>query len=73
MLSKGWLTRWWRRCPVLVFGSHVTTEVSTSDQEFDFFFQPDAIICLMPVISMEVAILGHVSFGWVHLHLRRPY
>ena len=24
------------------------------------------------VISMEVSILGHVSFGWVRLHLRWP-
>ena len=47
-------------------------EMSTSDQEFDFFFQLDTIICMMLVISMEVAILGHVSFGWVRLHLRRP-
>ena len=26
-----------------------------SDQEFDFFFQLDTIICLMLVISIEVA------------------
>ena len=72
MLSRGWLTRWWSRCPVPVFGIHVTVKMSTSDQEFDFFFQLDTVICPMPVISMEVAILGHVSFGWVRLHLRRP-
>ena len=48
------------------------TEVSTLDQEFDFFFQLNTVIYLMPVISMEVAVLGHVSFGWVHLHLRWP-
>ena len=38
MLSRGWLTRWWRRCSVSVFESHITVEMSTSDQEFDFFF-----------------------------------
>ena len=38
MLSRGWLTRWWGRCPVSIFGSHVTAKMSTSDQEFDFFF-----------------------------------
>ena len=37
MLSRGWLTRWWRRCQVPIFGSHVTAEMSTSDQEFNFF------------------------------------
>ena len=47
-------------------------EMSTSDKEFNFFFQLDIVICLMPVISMEFAILGHVSFGWVRLHLRWP-
>ena len=70
MLSKGWLTRWWRKCTVPIFGSHVTANMSTSDQEFNFFFQLNTVICLMSVISMEVAILGHVSFGWVRLHLR---
>ena len=40
-------------------------EMSTSDQEFDFFFQLNAVICPMSMISMEVSILGHVSFGWV--------
>ena len=39
------------------------TEMSTSDQQFDFFFQLNTVISLMPVISIEVAILGHVSFG----------
>ena len=72
MLSRGQLTRWWRRCPVPIFESHVTTEMSMSDQEFDFFFQLNTVICLMSVISVEVAILGHVSFGWVRLHLRWP-
>ena len=43
MLSKGWLTRWLRRCPVSVFGSHVTEKMPTSDQEFDFFFQLDTV------------------------------
>ena len=38
MLSRGWLTRWWRRCPVPIFGSHVTAKMSTSDQEFNFYF-----------------------------------
>ena len=45
-------------------------EMSTSDQEFDLFFQLNTVIYLMSVISMEVAILGHVSFSWVRLHLR---
>ena len=72
MLSKGWLTRWWRRCLVPIFGSHLTAEMSTSDQEFNFFFQLNTVIFPMPVIFMEVAILGHVSFSWVRLHLRRP-
>ena len=70
MLSKGWLTRWWRRCPILIFGSHVTEEMSTSDKELDLFFHLNIVICLMPVISIEVAILGHVFFGWVRFHLR---
>ena len=39
-------------------------EMSTSDQEFDFFFQLNTFICPMFVISMEFAILGYVSFGW---------
>ena len=47
-------------------------KMSTSDQEFDFFFQLNTVICPMPVISMEVAILSYVSFGWVRLHLRWP-
>ena len=47
-------------------------EMSTSDQEFDFFFQLNTVICLIPVISMEVIILSRVSFGWVRLHLRLP-
>ena len=38
-------------------------EMSMLDQEFDFFFQLNTVICPMPMISMEVAILGHVSFG----------
>ena len=58
MLSRGWLLRWCRRCPVPVFGSHVTTKMSTSDQEFDFFSQFDTVICPMPVISMEIEYLG---------------
>ena len=37
-----------------------------------FFFQLNTVICLIPVISMEVVILSHVSFGWVRLHLRWP-
>ena len=47
-------------------------EMSTSDQEFYFFFQLNTVIYPMPVISMEVAILSHVSFSWVRLHLRWP-
>ena len=39
MLSRGRLTRWWGRCPISIFKSHVTTKMSTSDHEFDFFFQ----------------------------------
>ena len=72
MLSRGRLTRWWKRCPVPIFGSNITAEMSTSDQEFDFFFQLNTVICPMSVISMEVAKLGHVSFGWVRLHFRWP-
>ena len=63
MLSRGRLTRWWGRCSVPIFGSHVTAEMSTLDQEFNFFFQLNTVICLMLVISMEVAILSHVSFS----------
>ena len=44
MLSRGWLTRWWRRCPVPISRSHVTMEMSMSDQEFDFFFQLNIVI-----------------------------
>ena len=29
MLSRGRLTRWWRRFPVSIFGSHVTTEMNS--------------------------------------------
>ena len=38
MLNRGGLMRWQGRCSVPIFESHVTTEMSTSDQEFDFFF-----------------------------------
>ena len=47
-------------------------KMSTLDHEFDFFFQLNTIIYPMTVISMEVAILGLVSFGWDCLHLRLP-
>ena len=37
-----------------------------------FFFQPNTVICPMPMISVELAALGHVSLCWVRLHLRWP-
>ena len=47
-------------------------EMSSSDQEFNFFFQMNTVLCSMPIISVELVVLGHVSFYWVCLHLRWP-
>ena len=59
-------------CLVPILWSHVTTEMSMSDQEFDFFFQLNIVIYSVSMIFVELVVLGHVSFFWVRLHLRQP-
>ena len=51
-------------------GPNLREPRNDGDVHVESGIQLNTVICPMPVISMEVTILGHVSFGWVCLHLR---
>ena len=73
MLSRGRLTRWGG-------GEVPSFDIREPRNDGDFYVGLGIRFLFLieyshrsdVLISMEVAILGHVSFGWVRLHLRWP-
>ena len=60
-MSRGW----WLLSLILAFRCYEAAEISTPNQKFYFLLELYAIVRSMPVVPMELIILGVISFGRV--------
>ena len=54
----------------MIFWGYVMTQMPLSDQVFDFFPQPNAVISAMIMVFVELVVLGCISLFRVRPHLR---